>query len=180
MSSMTTAPPQSPSRWQRWFILPVKRQLTQGTSAEKLAWTIALAVTLGVFPIMGTTSLVCLLAGWALRLNQPILQAFNTLMYPLHLASILVFIRLGEKLHGAPPIPFSIPQLLARFQQSPWTFAKEFGWTAWHGVSAWLLIAPIAALLLRLALLPLLRRMAEKLHPDRVAVATEFHDASRP
>jgi len=158
-----------PSRWQRWFVLPVKHQLTQGISPEKLAWTIALAVVLGVFPIMGTTSIVCFLVGWALRLNQPVMQGFNTLMYPLHLALILVFIRMGEHLYGAPPIPFSIPQLLEKFKEDPMRFAREFGWTAWQGVSAWLLVAPVAAVLIRIAVLPVLRRAAAKIH-DRTAM----------
>jgi len=48
--------------WKRWFINPVLKQLTQGISAEKLAWTVAIGCALGIFPIMGTTSLVCFLA----------------------------------------------------------------------------------------------------------------------
>lgn len=57
--------------WRRWLVAPVVKQLTLGTTPEKIAWTISLGVVLGVFPIMGSTTLVCLLAGWLLRLNQP-------------------------------------------------------------------------------------------------------------
>ncbi len=151
------------SWWRRWLVAPVVKQLTLGTTPEKIAWTISLGVVLGVFPIMGSTTLVCLLVGWLLRLNQPVLHVFKTLVYPLHLALILVFIRLGERLYGVPLISFSIPQLLARFKTDPLQFARDFGMAAWHGVSAWLLIAPFAAILIKVAVLPVLRQLAASL-----------------
>jgi uncharacterized protein (DUF2062 family) len=151
------------SWWRRWLLDPVIEQLTVGISPERIAWTIALGVVLGVFPIMGSTTLVCLFAGWLLRLNQPVLHVFKTLVYPLHLALILVFIRLGERLYGVPLISFSIPQLLARFKEDPLQFVRDFGMAAWHGVSAWLLIAPVAAFLIKLAVMPMLTRLAASL-----------------
>lgn len=150
------------SGWRRWLIAPIKAQLMQGMTVERVSWTIALGVVLGVFPIMGSTTLVCLLAGWALNLNQALLHVFKTVVYPLHLALILVFIRLGERIYGAPLIAFSIPQLLARFKQDPLQFARDFGMAAWHGVSAWLLIAPLAALLIKMAVIPVVSRLAAK------------------
>ena len=150
------------SGWRRWLIAPIKAQLMQGLTVERVSWTIALGVVLGVFPIMGSTTLVCLLAGWVLNLNQALLHVFKTAVYPLHLALILVFIRLGERIYGAPLIAFSIPQLLARFKQDPLQFARDFGMAAWHGVSAWLLIAPLAALLIKMAVIPVVSRLAAK------------------
>jgi uncharacterized protein (DUF2062 family) len=155
------------SWWRRWLVAPVVKQLTLGTTPEKIAWTISLGVVLGVFPIMGSTTLVCILVGWLLRLNQPVLHVFKTLVYPLHLSLILVFIRLGEKLHGVPLISFSIPQLVARFQADPLQFARDFGLAAWHGVSAWLLIAPFAALLIKILILPVLRQLAASLQRQK-------------
>jgi hypothetical protein len=120
---------------------------------------------------MGTTTLVCLLAGWLLRLNQPVLHVFKTLVYPLHLALILVFIRLGERLYGVPLISFSIPQLLEKFKNDPLQFARDFGVAAWHGVSAWLLIAPVVAVLIKLAVTPLLKRLEGSIQRRKEAVA---------
>ena len=157
------------SWWRRWLIAPVVKQLTLGTTPEKIAWTISLGVVLGVFPIMGSTTLVCLLVGWLFRLNQPVLHVFKTLVYPFHLALILVFIRLGECLYGVPLISFSIPQLLARFKADPVQFARDFGMAAWHGVSAWLLIAPVAAILIKVAVLPVLRQLAASLQRRKEA-----------
>lgn len=149
--------------WRRWLVAPVVAQLKVGISPERIAWAISLGVVLGVFPIMGTTTLVCLVAGWLLRLNQPVLHVFSNLVYPLHLLLILVFIRLGERLYGAPRMSFSLPQLLGRFQEDPLQFARDFGMSAWYGVSAWLLVAPVAALLIKLAVLPILRQLTVSL-----------------
>ena len=157
MDEAATGPRES--WWRRWLVAPVMAQLTVGISPERIGWTIALGIVLGVFPIMGTTTLVCLLAGWLLHLNQPVLHVFKTLVYPLHLASILVFIRLGERLYGVPLIAFSIPQMIGKFKDDPLRFARDFGLAAWHGVSAWLLVAPVAAVLIKLAIMPVLRKM---------------------
>ncbi len=146
--------------WRRWIVAPVKAQLTQGISVERISWTIALGTVLGVFPIMGTPTLVCLLAGWAFRLNHVVMQVFKELVYPLHLALILVFIRLGERLTGAPLISFSIPELLGKFKADPLQFAGDFGLAAWHGVVAWLLIAPVAVVLVKWLATPMVRRIA--------------------
>ena len=148
--------------WRRWIVQPVINQLTRGIAPKKLAWTIALAVVLGIFPIMGTTTVICLAAGWALQLNQPILLAFKSLVYPLHLALILVFIHVGQRLHGAAPLLLDIPELLVRFRTDPLQFARDFGLAAWHGVVAWLLVAPALAVTVRLALLPVLERAAAR------------------
>jgi hypothetical protein len=61
MAQTVMAPKES--RWQRWLVAPVVAQLTVGTSPERLGWTIALGIVLGVFPILGMPTLVCLLAG---------------------------------------------------------------------------------------------------------------------
>lgn len=155
------------SWWRRWLLKPVMAQLTQGISADRLAWTIALGVVFGVFPIMGSTTLVCLLVGYLFRLNQPVLHVFKTAAYPLHLALILVFIHLGERLFGVPSLPFSIPELLSKFKEDPLQFARDFGMAAFHGVVAWAVIAPVAAMLIKVSVMPMLIRFQNSLKSKR-------------
>ena len=42
---------------------------------------------------------------------------------------------------------------------------------AWHGVSAWLLIAPVAAVLIKLAVMPILRRLEASIHRRKEGAA---------
>lgn len=150
--------------WRRWLVEPVMQQLTQGISPEKLAWTIALGVTLGIFPVLGTRAFLCLFAGWALKLNQPVLHSFKGLCYPLHLALIVPFIRMGEWLYGVDrPVKFALRPVMERFKSDPLGFWQDFGWVIAHAVSAWLLIAPVLVFLIRFAATPVLHAAARKM-----------------
>jgi hypothetical protein len=75
---------------------------------------------------------------------------------------ILVFIRLGQNLNGVPPIPFSIPQLLTRFKESPAQFASDFGMAALHGIEAWALSALFLIPIIYFISLPILRKLLGK------------------
>lgn len=156
------------SRLRRWIVNPILDQLKRGITPEKLSWTIALGVTLGIFPIMGSTSLVCLIAGYFLKLNQAILHLFKTLTYPLHLALILVFIHLGQHLNGVPPIRFSIPQLLTRFKDDPAQFGRDFGMAALYGIEAWAIAAIFLIPILYFTSLPILRKLLGKVRTAAV------------
>ena len=156
---------QNPSRlkkfWRERVLGLIVAQLTQGVTPQKIALTIALGFNLGIFPIMGSTTVLCAVAGVCLRLNQPVIQLVNWLVYPLHLALILVFVRIGEWIVGAPLVPFSIPELVRKFDASPIKFLQQFGMTGVHGIIAWLIIAPIVAALIYFILLPPLKKLAK-------------------
>ena len=129
---------------------------------------------------MGTTSLLCFLFGAAFNLNQPVLHVFKTLVYPLHLALILVFIRAGQWLHGDPLLALSIPQMIVRFQHDPAQFARDFGLAAWRGVTAWMLAAPMLACLVKFSVTPFIRRMEIRIKThkrDRFTVSEVDLDA---
>jgi len=156
-------PEKSAPWWKRWFVQPIIKQLTQGITPEKLAWTIAAGVVLGIFPIMGSTTFLCLIAAWALKLNQPIIQLACHAVYALHLALILVFIRAGQSLFGSDPIPFSIPELLSQFTENPSQFIKDFSLAAGQGIIAWALLAPILFFLIKATITPVLQRLAKRI-----------------
>ncbi len=118
-------------------------QLAQGTTPAKIAQAIAFGVTTGVFPLLGTTTVLALGVGILLKLNQPVLQVFRELTYPVQLASILFFMRAGESLFGAEHVPLSIPTMMDRFFAAPGQFMKEFGMIGLYGVVVWLLLAPV-------------------------------------
>ena len=151
------------SRFYRWVIAPIVNQLKQGIAPEKIAWAVALGMTLGIFPIMGSTSVVCLIAGYFLKLNQAILHLFKALTYPIHLAMILVYIRLGQILNGVPLIKFSIPQLVTQFKDDPAKFFRDFGMAALYGIEAWAISAIILIPLFYFISLSILKKLLMKL-----------------
>ena len=109
MISIAMTPIQPPSRlrkfWRDRVLGVIVAQLTQGVTPRKIALTIALGFNLGIFPIMGSTIVLCAMVGFCLKLNQPIIQLINFIVYPLQLSLILVFVRIGEKISGRPTGP---------------------------------------------------------------------------
>ena len=150
--------------WRRRVLEVTLAQLRQGITPQKIALTIALGFILGLFPILGTTTALCLAFGLFLKLNQPIIQLVNWVAAPLQIPGIYCFVRVGEWLTHTAPISFSITALMLAFKASPIEFLKQYGTTGLRGVLAWLLIAPAIAALLYAASLPILQRMRRRLH----------------
>lgn len=145
--------------WRRWIVEPLRMQLVQGISPESLGWTIGVGVTLGVFPWFGVRGWICLCVGWLFRLNQPVLHLFKSLSYPLHLALLLPFVQFGQRLFGKPPLEISVTMFEESFGRGFGEFFREFGWIMLRAGVAWLLIAPVLLIVLRLVATPVLRRM---------------------
>lgn len=137
-------------------------QLQQGLSVRAAAQAVALAVTIGVFPIMGCSTLMNTTAALRLRLNQPIVQSFNWLCAPLKLLLIFPFLRLGEYLFQAPPFVMSLQELSRRFFEDRWGTLQEFAWTFGHAIAGWLLCAPLLYLLLFAVTLPILKGLVSR------------------
>jgi uncharacterized protein (DUF2062 family) len=153
-----------PSFWQRRVVAPIVAQLRRGITPEKIALTIALGLVLGVFPILGSTTLLCGLAAVVLRLNQPIIQLVNYFAYPLQLALIIPIYRAGEILFHQAPVPLSIPLIFARFRADFWQFLRDFGMIAVQGIVVWCLLAPVVVAVLYFSLRPALRVLARKVN----------------
>ncbi len=143
----------------RLIVRPVLQQLTQGVTSPKLAAAIAWGVTLGLFPILGSNTLLTLLVGVPLRLNQPVLQAFKTLAYPLQWSLLLGFYRAGEWLFDRPHVSIHVPTLIEHFFEEPGSFFREYGLTALGGIAVWALVAPLLLGLLYVTALPLVTHL---------------------
>lgn len=134
------------------------QQLTQGVTPRKLAVALAVGFVVAINPFLGTATLGCLLAGIALRLNQPALQIANLLATPVQLLLVVPWVRAGEWLWGAPPMPLEPTQIVAEFAAGPLEFLARFGRTGVHAASAWIFAAPLMTALVYFTTLPLLRR----------------------
>jgi len=150
------------SFWKRRVVTPLIAQLRQGVTPEKLALTVALGLVLGIFPILGATTLLCGAAAIALRLNQPIIQLVNYFAYPVQLALIIPIYQAGEKLFGNAPIPLSIPLIFERFRADFGQFLRDFGMIAVQGIVVWCILAPVLVAGIYFTTGPLLRRLARR------------------
>ncbi len=155
------------SFFRRRIARPIVELLRQGVTPEKMALSLALGVALGVFPVLGTTTALCALVAFIWRLNLPAIQIVNYFVYPLQIALLIPFFRLGEKLFAAQHLPLSVAQILAAVHANFWG-ATRFLWTTiWHAAVAWCLIAPVFVILAYMILVPLLRRTVRMTSKER-------------
>ncbi len=148
--------------FERRLVRPILELLKQGVTPEKIALSIALGAALGVFPVIGSTTVLCAIAAIVLRLNLPAIQVVNYFMYPAQIAMLVPFFRLGEKLFRAPRFRVSVPQIYALFQASMWNAVKLLWTTAWHAIVAWSLLAPVFVAVVYLVLVPILWRVLRR------------------
>jgi uncharacterized protein (DUF2062 family) len=153
--------------FRRRIARPVLELLRQGVTPEKMALSLALGVALGTFPVLGTTTALCALVAFVWRLNLPAIQIVNYFVYPLQIALLIPFFRLGEQLFGAAHLPLSITQILAMVHASFWGATRLLWTTIWHAAVAWCLLAPIFVGLAYVLLVPVLRRVVRTTSKER-------------
>ena len=166
-----SAPP-ARTFWQRRVRDPIVVQLTQGMTPEKLALTVAAGSACALFPVFGVTSLLCFFVALVLRLNQPIMQILNQVLLPLHIATFMLCVRLGETLFRVPAaerLTLSPRQIHDTYFRHFWShpihdlvfYVTDNADSVTYSIIAWALLALPYATVLYFILRPILRRIAE-------------------
>lgn len=154
----------------RRLALPILDLLRQGVAPERLAFSLALGVVLAVFPALGWTTALCALAALIFRLNLPAIQLINYSMYPVQIALLLPFFRLGERVFRASHLPVSIAGIYRMAHANLWGAIRFLWSTTWHAIVVWAVLAPLFTALIYLVLVPVFRRVATNLGASLPAV----------
>jgi uncharacterized protein (DUF2062 family) len=162
-SAIHPGPNQIHHNWlYRRVALPILALLRMGATPEKLAWSIAVGLLIGINPILGSTTVLCLSIAFLLRLNIAASQLGNHVVYPLELILVIPFIRIASRIFHTAPMPLSAPQLLHAARQDPLGLSRQLWLWEWHAFLLWIVIAIIAIPPIALALTPLLRRLLKR------------------
>jgi uncharacterized protein (DUF2062 family) len=143
--------------------------LRQGMTPRELALAISLGITLGTFPVVGATSILCGLAGVVLGLNLPIIQSVNWAVSPLQLSLLIPFFGLGSVLFGGKQVSVSLAMLVSMMQSDPVGTIGRFLIVTLHAIGAWTLVAPPVAVIVYVLVLPLISRLQRqyvRVHSD--------------
>jgi uncharacterized protein (DUF2062 family) len=143
----------------RRVALPILALLRMGASPEKLAWSIAAGLLIGINPILGSTTILCLAIAFVFRLNVAASQIGNHIVYPLELVLILPFIHVASRIFHTEPIPLSASELLHAAREHPIELTRRLWLWEWHAFLLWAILAALAIPLLALALTPILRKL---------------------
>jgi uncharacterized protein (DUF2062 family) len=154
-------PPDTPPIHHTWLyrrgVLPILALLRMGATPRSLAWSIAAGLMIGINPLVGSTTLICLAVASCCRLNLVASQIANHAMFPLELVLVAPFIKLGSWVFGTAPMPLSPHLFLVAARSSPLALTRELWTWEWHALVVWAAIAAVAGPPIALALTPLLR-----------------------
>lgn len=132
--------------------------LRQGLSPQKIALCLALGVAISTVPIsFGLGTALCTAAAVLFGLNLPAIQAANWAAAPLQVLLFIPYMRAGEFLTRAKPLPLSIAQITAMFHADFWGSLARLWGSILRATLGWAVLAPVAVLLLYAVLVPLLR-----------------------
>lgn len=69
---------------------------TYGLSPVQLALILSFGITLGLFPFIGLTSILCFIFAFVFRLNMVVIQLVNWVVSPLQLVMLVPFYKMGK------------------------------------------------------------------------------------
>ncbi|MCS6771887.1 MAG: DUF2062 domain-containing protein [Kiritimatiellae bacterium] len=123
----------------RRFAQTVLDLLRQGVSPPKLAASLALGSLIGVIPVLGITTVLCMAVALLFRLNLVAIQLANWLVYPLQIALLYPFYWVGARLFGTGEFELSGSEIF-HLLSTDWVMAiREFWDATLRAVAAWLI-----------------------------------------
>lgn len=160
--------------FQKKLVQPVFRLLREGLTPLRISACIIVGLVISVFPMYFIPTLLSIWVSIRFKLNLPLVQSVNYLGGPLQIALFFPFIRLGERVFRAEPIPFSPPELLALIQEMGVRFVYRFSDTLVHAMTGWLITAPAVGVITFFAVYPWVRTLSRRReehyylhHPER-------------
>lgn len=143
------------------FVSPLLGFLKQGVTPRKLSLCIALGFICGIFPVLGSTTLLCGITAYVLKLNQPAIQLINYFVYPLQLILFIPFFKLGGLLFSE-PFSYSLPDLY-QMLQNDWLETIRLLWVAnLRAIMIWLTVSPIIGVIIYYPVFAVLSKLDRK------------------
>jgi uncharacterized protein (DUF2062 family) len=174
--SHTSAVPVHHNWIYRRGVLPILALLRMGATPRRLAWSIAAGLLIGLNPVIGTTTLMCLAAAGCFRLNVVASQIANHAMFPLELALVIPFLRLGSRVFHTAAMPLSPSLFLHEVRSAPIALTRQLWLWEWHAVVVWSAVAVVFTPLIALALTPVLRRMLTRIQHHEYPIVSTLVD----
>jgi uncharacterized protein (DUF2062 family) len=143
------------------LLRPLLGFLKQGMTPNRLALSVSLGFVFGLFPVVGITTVFCLLIAVIFKLNVAAMQLINYIVYPLQLLLIIPFINLGSKILNVNPIPYSISELIDMVKNDFLLALKQLWVAHLMGMFAWLIIIVPIGLIIYLSLRIVFKKMAK-------------------
>ncbi len=147
---------------------PLLRLVRHGVSSRRLGWSLAIALVIGINPLLGVTTITMILIASIFRLNHVATQIGIHLVSPLQWLLFIPFIRIGTFLFQSDSLPLSKSEILHLSHRHPFRLVRILWEWEWHALIVWVVVAailaPPLAFLIRRALV-----VASRRHRDLLA-----------
>ena len=120
---------------------PVLDLLKSGVGPEQLALACSFGIVVGIIPLPGSTTLICILLAYLFRLNLPALQLVNYAMFPLQLLFFIPFFKAGGFFFEPLRIPDSFTQLGEMMKLDFWGTIELFWFANLQALLVWLILS---------------------------------------
>ncbi len=145
------------------YIVKIIALLKKGTSPRELAIAVAVTFVLGLFPVLGSTTILCTAFALMFRLNLPLVHLINYSVYPLQLVMLIPFMKLGEIIFQFENLSYGFEEVVELISNDVFNAISVLWNVTLQGIGAWLIIAPVVSYTLYLILHPAFRRIGKSL-----------------
>ncbi len=150
-----------PSYFKDKIAIPLLNLLKNDITPEKLALTVSVGSILAVFPVFGTTTILCIIFAFIFRLNHVAIQIVNYAAYPLWAILVLPFYKIGGLLFQASVVNLSVEKIVTLFRTDILGFIQSFGIATLYAIVAWLVICPPVAAIIYFITLPIFKKYSK-------------------
>lgn len=140
-------------------------QLKTGSTPEKIAEAVVAGILIGIFPVLGTTTLLAGLCGYFFKYNQVVIQSVNYLVYPLQIIMIPVYMKIVSLVFDVGNVPLRPDLVVDKFKESPKEFFQLYGLVGLYSIVLW----AIGAIILFFILRPIIKSIVLRIQTKKSA-----------
>ena len=134
----------------------IRSMLKEGMSVDKIALCLATGAALGVFPVLGITTLLCTIAALVFRLNLPAIQMVNYMVYPIQIALLAPFYSVGSWLFNQERWLAPGVNLITLIKNDFWGSMAKLWDVTLYAIITWTVICPFLIIVLYLIFKPVI------------------------
>jgi uncharacterized protein (DUF2062 family) len=123
------------------ILIPFRLTAGSGLTPDKLAFSVTIGIIAGIFPVLGTTTLLSLFLTLLFRQNIVIVQSVQWLFALLQIILIIPFMQFGAFLLNQQAIHISMQEINAAFQPGFISGIKTIGIFQLYAILSWTILA---------------------------------------
>jgi len=123
------------------ILIPFRLVPPEGLAPEKIAFSVTIGIVSGLFPVIGTTTLISLLLTMIFRQNLLVVQSVQWTVGIIQVFLIIPFMQFGAYLLSQNAVHISIGQIKLAFQPGMLSGIKTIGIFHLYAILSWVILA---------------------------------------